>query len=170
MHAAIGGRAAGAQRILGLTACPAGEINYYLLRSLGLNGGNDVHHAQREHRELDARGSPWYVATDFRRLIENEGATFAGPDSLLWPCSRSLAGPFLMATGSHYAACVLSLKILRINKKEIHRIHPKRVREGVDGRGWAVERGIYRKFRGHYYLAGRVKNIYALPNCCPRPS
>lgn len=27
-------------------SCPAGEINYYLLRSLGLNGGNDVHHAQ----------------------------------------------------------------------------------------------------------------------------
>lgn len=24
---------------------PAGKINYYLLRSLGLNGGNDVHHA-----------------------------------------------------------------------------------------------------------------------------
>lgn len=61
MHATIGGAGSGeggvTWRILGLTACPAGEINYYLLRSLGLNVGNDVHHAQTEgSTETDGDG------------------------------------------------------------------------------------------------------------------
>lgn len=46
-------------------------------------------------------------------------------------CGHS--GPFLMATGSHYAACVLSLKILRINKKEIRRMDTSGM--GYGGRG-----------------------------------
>lgn len=81
--------------------CPAGEINYYLLRSLGLNGGNDVHHAQWKHGGAGrGREEAWYIATDFRRLIENERSNIsglvgtaagagAGAGQPVWPCSRA---------------------------------------------------------------------------------
>lgn len=67
--------------------CPAGEINYYLLRSLGLNGGNDVHHAQT-------------MAAHFRPLNRKRKAKHLRPDNL-FVLPLPLLGPFLMVQPVH---------------------------------------------------------------------
>lgn len=153
MHATIGwdsvrGEGGVTWRILGLTACPAGEINYYLLRSLGLNGGNDVHHAQTEgSTETDGDGQP--VATDFRRLIENEGATFAAGQPL-WPRTRSpthsslslsvfLRPQWTLFNGNRFTLCGLRIVLENITHKQERNPPDGHARHAVrEGRGRRV--------------------------------
>lgn len=156
-------------RILGLTACPAGEINYYLLRSLGLNGGNDVHHAQTEGSTETDGGQPVVRCHGLPALNRKRRSNICGRTTFV----AALPLPFLLSlslfNGNRFTLCGLRIVLENITHKQER--NPPDGHAGYAVRGKREGRGcVYRKFRGHYYLAGRVKNIYALPNFCPRPS
>lgn len=93
----------------------------------------------------------------------------AQPSTLSPSLSLFLRPQWTLFNGNRFTLCGLRIVLENITHKQER--NPPDGHAGYSVRGKREGRGcVYRKFRGHYYLAGRVKNIYALPNFCPRPS
>lgn len=129
-------------------------------------------------QQPELQGHGHQPTADFRRLIESEGEPFsagqplcgAAPDPVPGP------GPFLMATGSHNAACpascVVSLKVLRFSGVERNRME----RSEGDNENKKEARNKDRRKRNpawktfivnssRYYLAGRCRRVEIFMHC-----
>lgn len=102
---------------------------------------------EQGERERGREGA-WYIATDFRRLIENERSNISAwsgprPDNLCGHVPVLLL-LWTLFNGNRFTLCGQRIVLENITHKQER--NPKGCTAAEEGRG------IYRKFRGHYYL------------------